>query len=120
MEDHQLLAEISQLGSKWTLIAERFNGRSSNDVKNRWYTHLKDISVRGEDGEWRIVRDSDGSIVGQKKKRKRRLVSAFDAAVDRNRRQHQKTFEVTFHPLALLNDQPFQLPPLLPRPRSNG
>jgi hypothetical protein len=27
---------------------------------------------------------------------------------------------VTFHPLALLNDQPFQLPPLLPRPRSNG
>lgn len=40
-EDQLLIEKFRQHGPQWTLIAKFFNGRSENNVKNRWYTHLK-------------------------------------------------------------------------------
>ena len=41
-EEDALLEEVhAELGSKWSLIAKRLNGRSENDVKNRWNCKLK-------------------------------------------------------------------------------
>ena len=40
-EDEILAAKQREYGSQWSLICKFFNGRSENNVKNRWYTHLK-------------------------------------------------------------------------------
>jgi hypothetical protein len=40
-EDALLVEKVKELGCRWTTIAKSFDGRSENNVKNRWYTHLK-------------------------------------------------------------------------------
>ncbi|KAK8885480.1 hypothetical protein M9Y10_040929 [Tritrichomonas musculus] len=40
-EDEILAEKHREYGSQWTVIAKFFDGRSENNVKNRWYTHLK-------------------------------------------------------------------------------
>ena len=41
-EEDQLLTEkYMEHGPQWTTIAKFFDGRSENNVKNRWYTYLK-------------------------------------------------------------------------------
>ena len=41
-EEDQLLAEkYVEHGPQWTTIAKFFDGRSENNVKNRWYTYVK-------------------------------------------------------------------------------
>jgi hypothetical protein len=123
VEDQHLLNEVSRVGYTWTTIALSFSGRSSNDIKNRWYSHLKDIAVRGPDGQWRIARDANGMIVGQKKKRTRKLVSAYDAAVARGKDRRRSTLIVRELQIPMpgrLFGENFQLPPLLPRSPGSG
>ena len=40
-EDTLLLDKVNELGPKWNIIAQYFNGRSANQIKNRYYTYLK-------------------------------------------------------------------------------
>ena len=40
-EDELLLSLIKKLGPKWVEISKHIPERSENDVKNRWYKHLK-------------------------------------------------------------------------------
>jgi hypothetical protein len=40
-EDLLLLDKVNELGHRWSIIGQHINGRSENDVKNRWYSHLK-------------------------------------------------------------------------------
>jgi hypothetical protein len=40
-EDDLLIAQLAQLGHAWTAISRCFHGRSDNDIKNRWYSHLR-------------------------------------------------------------------------------
>jgi hypothetical protein len=40
-EDQLLINKINEAGHCWANICQCFNGRSENDVKNRWYSHLK-------------------------------------------------------------------------------
>jgi hypothetical protein len=44
-EDQLLLERMNEFGSSWSTISTYFNGRSDNDVKNRWYSHLKHETV---------------------------------------------------------------------------
>ena len=39
-EDQIILSMYKQIGSKWTKIAKSLQGRSGNNVKNRWYKFL--------------------------------------------------------------------------------
>jgi hypothetical protein len=39
-EDQILREKYAELGPKWVEISKGLNGRSGNDVKNRWYKHL--------------------------------------------------------------------------------
>ena len=40
-EDALLIEKFRTMGPQWTNIAKCFDGRSENNVKNRWYTHLR-------------------------------------------------------------------------------
>jgi hypothetical protein len=40
-EDDLLVAKFQELGPRWTTISKCFDGRSENNVKNRWYTHVR-------------------------------------------------------------------------------
>lgn len=40
-EDKQLLDLYKEFGPKWKIITSFFNGRNSNNVKNRWYRYIK-------------------------------------------------------------------------------
>jgi hypothetical protein len=40
-EDSLLLMKFFELGPHWASIAKHFDGRSENNVKNRWYTYIR-------------------------------------------------------------------------------
>jgi hypothetical protein len=48
-EDALLVRKMNEIGPSWSSISEFFNGRSDNDIKNRWYAHLRYMTVRQGD-----------------------------------------------------------------------
>ena len=49
-EDLLLASKYKELGPKWVQISQFFQGRSDNNLKNRWYTHLRN---KYEYPEWK-------------------------------------------------------------------
>ncbi len=47
-ETQKLLMLYKVHGSRWSMIALRFPGRTENDVKNRFYTTLKRVATRAQ------------------------------------------------------------------------
>jgi hypothetical protein len=39
-EDQMIMNKVQQFGTKWTTIKKYFVGRSDNDIKNRYYSHI--------------------------------------------------------------------------------
>jgi hypothetical protein len=77
-EDELLVARINELGRAWSIFTRHFNGRSENDIKNRWYSHLKYQTVLiGRN--LKIV--SDAAILPERRKRKRAEYHPKEAAI---------------------------------------
>lgn len=76
-EDRILIDKINKIGKKWTDIASFFNGRSGSDIKNRWYSHLKDITFVNDANKIEFLTDPTSN----KKKRNRKVVSAYEQAL---------------------------------------
>lgn len=74
-EDNLLLTKINEIGRCWSNIGRFFNGRSENDVKNRWYSHLKYSVKMNEDGKYEIVTNQTESLFPNRKKRNRTKIS---------------------------------------------
>jgi hypothetical protein len=70
-EDEVLLQQVELHGHRWTAIATAFARRSANDVKNRWYSHLRCCVFVTGNGRLEFVRTYDGSRIPGKPKRRR-------------------------------------------------
>jgi hypothetical protein len=79
-EDNLLLRQMEMHGHRWTVIAQAFSRRSDNDVKNRFYSHLRDSLVILPDGRFDLKRDAEGNRVHGKSKRSRHHVPASQLA----------------------------------------
>ena len=73
-EDQLLLDKINELGRCWSTIGHFFNGRSENDVKNRWYSHLRYRTAEDGYGRLQFV-DPSESAYPERKKRNRPKIS---------------------------------------------
>jgi hypothetical protein len=49
-EDNIIVAAIQQIGNKWADIAKLIDGRTDNDVKNRWNSSLKRRNIEVDPG----------------------------------------------------------------------
>lgn len=74
-EDELLLSKINEIGRCWSNIGKFFNGRSENDVKNRWYSHLKYRIKMNDDGKYEFVASQTESLYPNRKKRNRTKIS---------------------------------------------
>lgn len=74
-EDQLLLEKINEMGRCWSNIGHFFNGRSENDVKNRWYSHLKYRIMLDATGKYQFVTDPSQSLYPDRKKRNRTKIS---------------------------------------------
>jgi hypothetical protein len=48
-EDRLVVEKMNEDHFSWSLIAPFFNGRSDNDIKNRWYSHLKYETIQQDE-----------------------------------------------------------------------
>lgn len=88
-EDQLLISKMNELGRCWSTIGRFFNGRSENDIKNRWYSHLRYRSIE-HCGKIQIVTDPSLSPFPERKKRKRAKVSPQQNALYLLEQQKQK------------------------------
>jgi hypothetical protein len=69
-EDAMLVAMLNAHGRSWSVIRRLFNGRSENDIKNRWYSHLQFETVAV--GEQLLLARGSPCEVGRTERHKRR------------------------------------------------
>jgi hypothetical protein len=69
-EDRLLLEKVNEFNFAWSEIATHFHGRSDNDIKNRWYSHLKYETVR-EGDKYVFATAGAATPYGDRKRRKR-------------------------------------------------
>lgn len=97
IEDDLLLEKVNELGRCWSSIGKFFNGRSENDIKNRWYSHLKYRTVE-DNGKFKFVNDPSESLFPYRKTRKRVKVSpqqnAFIVLEQQRRKQIVRNIQI--------------------------
>ncbi|CAM8926406.1 hypothetical protein QQ045_021162 [Rhodiola kirilowii] len=96
-EDDLIIRLHILLGNRWSLIAGRLPGRTDNEIKNYWNTHLsKKLRAQGIDPETHkpLSNGSDQSDTNSKKKKnkqlKRRTSSTEAMTNDPNKKQQTK------------------------------
>lgn len=71
-EDDLIIRMHSLLGNRWSLIAGRIPGRTDNEIKNYWNTHLcKKLRNQGTDPNTHKKLPDDPAKESEKKKKKR-------------------------------------------------
>ena len=86
-EDRLLTEKFLELGPQWTSIAKFFDGRSENNVKNRWYTHLRgkcQFSSKSPEPRSKPIDWGSGEMSDAKTQPKKQLlppITALDGSV---------------------------------------
>jgi hypothetical protein len=69
-EDSLLISLLNEHGRSWSVIRRKFNGRSENDIKNRWYSHLQFETI--VEGSRVVLARNHPLMVGRPERQKRR------------------------------------------------
>nr|BAA23337.1 OSMYB1 [Oryza sativa] len=75
-EDELIIRLHSLLGNKWSLIAGQLPGRTDNEIKNYWNTHIKrKLLARGIDPQTHrpLLSGGDGIAASNKRHHRRRI-----------------------------------------------
>jgi hypothetical protein len=75
-----LIEKINVPNFAWSAIAHAFNGRSGNDIKNRWYSHLKYETVY-DGAKYTWIGNGVNSPYPQRKKRNRMRICPKQNAI---------------------------------------
>lgn len=74
LEEEEFLVQMVRLhGHSWSAISRMFQGRSENDIKNRWYSHLQKV-VKFDGWQGTLDRSLLLKIRTDRKKRNRPVV----------------------------------------------
>lgn len=107
-EDDLLLEKVNELGRCWSSIGKYFNGRSENDIKNRWYSHLRYRTVEN-DGHFKFINDPSESLFPYRKTRKRVKISPQQNAIRVLEQQRRKQIvENNIPQMAMMPIRPMQ------------
>jgi hypothetical protein len=79
-EDERLLALVNEHGRSWSVLSRLFNGRSENDIKNRWYSHVQHEVVR-DCGRLALARTCPFARFTERKKRRHAVVDVKENAL---------------------------------------
>jgi hypothetical protein len=74
-----LAALVSDHGRCWSILSRLFDGRSENDIKNRWYSHVQHDVVR-EGGRLVLGPRCTFGRFPERKKRRRAVVDVKENA----------------------------------------
>lgn len=79
-EDNLLVEKLNENGHSWSVLCRFFNGRSENDVKNRWYSHLRYQTIMVDD-KYKMVDSSESVLLPERKKRSRQRAKPQEDAL---------------------------------------
>ncbi|TYH77203.1 hypothetical protein ES332_D04G136800v1 [Gossypium tomentosum] len=61
-EEEMIILKLHQKwGNKWSMIARMLPGRTDNEIKNYWRTHLRKKAVIQDQGNFRFIQEDDNS-----------------------------------------------------------
>ncbi|GMP47828.1 hypothetical protein CsSME_00015401 [Camellia sinensis var. sinensis] len=104
-EDELIIKLHSMLGNKWSLIAGRLPGRTDNEIKNYWNTHIKrKLIVRGLDPQTHRPLNATASTTTANSKFDFRNAShSYSTLTDIDLTMNQNTFKL----VAMADDSSF-------------
>ncbi|KAL7246587.1 hypothetical protein ACSBR2_001647 [Camellia fascicularis] len=104
-EDELIIKLHSMLGNKWSLIAGRLPGRTDNEIKNYWNTHIKrKLIVRGLDPQTHRPLNATVSTTAANSKFDFRNAShSYSTLTDIDLTMNQNTFKL----VAMADDSSF-------------
>ncbi|XP_061360467.1 transcription factor MYB27 [Gastrolobium bilobum] len=68
VEEEQLIVQLQQrCGNKWSKIARRLPGRTDNEIKNYWRTHLRKRAQAQQEGKFKYELENTSQDFNQKR-----------------------------------------------------
>ena len=118
-EDQLLLEKINELGRCWSTIGRHFNGRSENDVKNRWYSHLRYRTIEDGYGQLHFADPSQTPFPSRKKRNRAKISPKQNALrmMEQQRRvaARQVVYQPVIVPVVMVKaEQPVPVPQTRP------
>ncbi|CAL9089718.1 MYB31 transcription factor31-like [Musa acuminata AAA Group] len=116
-EDELIIKLHSLLGNKWSLIAGKLPGRTDNEIKNYWNTHIRKklLSMGVDPATHRPIHDSAATITAVSVGRTEEKAAGFGREQERSgeeetsaRRQHHRPPKCPDLNLELCISPPFQ------------
>ncbi|XVE98362.1 hypothetical protein REPUB_Repub03eG0099900 [Reevesia pubescens] len=81
-EEDLIIRMHNLLGNRWSLIAGRLPGRTDNEVKNYWNTHLNKKSLLGKrktmDSNKQLHNEKEGNYINYKKQDRKKARESHD------------------------------------------